>query len=155
MSFPVHFDLFEYFRGATRAYGLFETPFGRCRRQLLIDLSGRVEGDTLILDEAFVYDDGERQQRTWRIQRISHSRYRGTAADLSKPALGNVVANRLHWRYQLNLPVGQRSVRVDFNDQMFLMADDVLINRARLSKWGIPIGSVTLAFNRLDRSTSP
>ncbi|GGB91804.1 lipoprotein [Marinobacterium zhoushanense] len=148
MSFPEHFDLFDYFQGTTRAYGIFETPFGRCRRQLVVDLEGRIEGDTLVLHESFEYDNGELQQRTWRIQRLSSIQYRGVAADLSKPAAGKIEGNRLFWRYQLNLSVGQRTVRIDFNDQMFLMADGVLINRARLSKWGVHVGSVTLAFTR-------
>ena len=146
MNFAAHFDLFDYFRGTTRAYGIFETPFGRCRRQLLVDLQGQVDGDTLTLHEAFIYDDGERQQRTWQIQRLGTHAYRGDAADLSQPAQGQVRGNCLHWRYQLILPVGQRQLRVDFNDQMFLLADGVLINRARLSKWGLPLGSVSLAF---------
>ena len=52
-------DLFEYFSGQSRAWGLFEDRFGKVRRQFSVDIEGRVSGDTLTLEEDFVYDDGE------------------------------------------------------------------------------------------------
>jgi hypothetical protein len=57
------FDLFEYFEGTTKAYGLFEDRFGKIKRQFTVTIEGTVSGDTLTLDEDFVYDEGELQNR--------------------------------------------------------------------------------------------
>jgi len=48
----------------------------------------------------------------------------------------------------MDLPIAGSTLRVRFDDWMFLQTPDVLINRARVSKLGIEIGSVTLIFVR-------
>jgi hypothetical protein len=141
-------DVFEYFEGDTVAWGLFEDRFGKVRRQFRVDITGTVDGDTLVLDEAFVYADGERQQRTWTIRRTGDSTYTGQAADVVGEARGVVAGNALNWTYTMNLKVGERHLTVAFDDWMFLQSDGVLLNRARVSKFGLEIGSVTLAFRK-------
>ena len=61
-------DLYEYFAGEIRAWGLFEDRFGRVRRQFQVDVEGRIEDGELVLEEDFLYDDGERDRRVWRIR---------------------------------------------------------------------------------------
>jgi len=139
-------DLFDYFEGHTRAWGLFEDRFGKLRRQFHVDIVGTVDGDTLVLDESFLYADGERQQRTWTIRRTGETSFSGQADDVVGEAHGVTGGNALHWTYRMNLRVGDRLLRVTFDDWMFLQPDGVLLNRARISKFGLAIGSVTLAF---------
>ncbi|HCV89458.1 MAG TPA: DUF3833 domain-containing protein, partial [Alphaproteobacteria bacterium] len=62
-------DLAEFFAGDSVAYGIFEDRFGNLRRQFRVNMTGTVEGDTLTLVEDFLYDDGERADRTWVIRR--------------------------------------------------------------------------------------
>jgi len=38
-------------------------------------------------------------------------------------------------------------MRVHFNDWMFLQPTGVLLNRARVTKFGVEIGTVTLSFS--------
>lgn len=139
-------DLFDYFQGYTLAWGLFEDRFGKLRRQFRVDITGTVDGDTLVLEEDFLYADGERQQRTWTITRNGDDTYTGRAADVVGEARGETAGNALHWTYLMDLQVGSRQLRVAFDDWMFLQPDGVLLNRARVSKFGLEIGSVTLAF---------
>ncbi len=75
-------DLFEYFEGKTRAWGIFEDRFNRLRRQFTVDIHGVVNGDTLVLEEYFTYADGEQQERIWTIRRLGNNRYSGTADDV-------------------------------------------------------------------------
>jgi hypothetical protein len=70
----------------------------------------------------------------------------GTADDVVGEAIGHVAGNALHWRYKLRLKVDDSTYVVDFDDWMFLMDDQVMLNRARMSKWGIDLGQVTLSF---------
>ena len=140
------FDLFEYFQGQTQAWGLFEDRFGTVRRQFHVAITGTVDGDEIILDERFVYNDGEKDQRVWTIRRTGDKLYEGRADDVIGVAQGIVAGNALNWRYDLDLKVGDSTYKVHFDDWMFLQDGGVMINRAQVSKWGLEIGQVTLFF---------
>jgi len=60
----------EFFTGKSIAYGIFEDRFGNLRRQFRVNLNGNLDGNRLVLDEEFLYDDGERASRTWTIDRL-------------------------------------------------------------------------------------
>lgn len=147
-SAPRQLVLEEYFAGETTAYGLFEDRFGKVRRQFKVDITGVVTGDHLTLTEQFEYDDGERETRVWEIDILGGGKYRGTAGDVPVPAVGQVSGNAFNWKYKVDLKVGDSVWNVGFNDWMFLMQDDVLINRAYVTRYGIEIGQVTIAFNK-------
>ncbi|MEM8921296.1 MAG: DUF3833 family protein, partial [Pseudomonadota bacterium] len=93
----------DYFLGETKAYGLFEDRFGKLRRQFTVDITGTLEGDTLTLDERFIYDDGERQTRIWSIKIGADGTYEGTAGDVIGVAQGSVSGNALNWKYKVDL----------------------------------------------------
>lgn len=139
-------DVFDYFTGETTAWGLFEDRFGTVRRQFRVAIAGRLEGDALVLEEDFVYDDGEEARRVWTIRRDGENGYIGTASDVVGEARGHAAGNALNWHYVMDLPVGDRTLRVSFDDWMFLQSDGVLINRAKMKKLGFEIGSVSLFF---------
>lgn len=155
-------ELFEYFAGQTYAWGQFQDRSGKVLRRFRVHINGTIETsatdlvETLVLDERFLYNDGEREQRVWRIQALpktdanfepglSHL-YRGTAGDVIGEAIGKVSGNALNWQYVLEMPYKQSTIRLNFNDWMFLHEDGVLINRAEVTKWGFKVGEVTLTF---------
>ena len=139
----------EYFAGQTRAWGLFEDRFGDLRRQFVVDIEGRWDGRELVLDEHFTYADGEPDPRVWRIVKKDDHTYEGRADDVLGTATGVAYGNALNWRYDMDLKVGDNTWRVRFDDWMFLQPDGVLINRARVSKFGLEIGEVTLVFRKV------
>ncbi|MDH3239635.1 MAG: DUF3833 domain-containing protein [Alphaproteobacteria bacterium] len=136
----------EYFAGETRAWGLFEDRFGRLRRQFTVDITGTWDGNELVLDERFLYSDGETDRRVWKIRKAGPHTYEGRADDVVGVANGEAYGNVLNWSYAMDLKVGDGTMRVRFNDWMFLQPSGVLLNRARVSKLGFEIGEVTLAF---------
>jgi hypothetical protein len=138
----------EYFAGETRAWGIFEDRFGDLRRQFVVDITGSWDGRQLVLDENFRYSDGETDERIWRITKLDEHRYEGRADAVVGTASGVAYGNALNWRYDLDLKVGDGTWRVHFDDWMFLQPDGVLINRARVRKWGIEIGEVTIVFSK-------
>ena len=138
----------EYFEGKTRAWGIFEDRFGTLRRQFTVDIDGHWDGRTLTLDERFDYRDGEKDRRVWTVEKVSPNRYEGLADDVIGTAVGEAKGNALSWRYSMDLKVGDSLVRVQFDDWMFLQPDNVLINRAKVSKWGVELGQVTLFFSK-------
>ena len=140
----------EYFDGKVYAWGIFEDRFGQVKRQFQVDIDSRWDGKQLVLDEAFLFDDGERSRRVWTITKHSNERYSGTAADVVGEAEGIASGNALNWRYQMMLKVGDGEWQVSFDDWMFLQPGGVMVNRAVVSKWGIELGQVTLFFARAE-----
>lgn len=138
----------DYFQGKTYAWGMFEDRFGEVRRQFKVEIDGRWDpaSRTLTLDEYFLYDDGERDKRTWVITKHDDNRYTGTFAEVVGEAEGQVRGNALNWVYTMDLKVGDGSWRVKFDDWMFLQPDGVMINKATVKKWGFELGQVTLFF---------
>ncbi len=145
----------DYFEGRTRAWGIFEDRFGNLRRQFEVDIAGTIDDDILTLDEHFTFADGETDRRVWKIRRLDATTYEGTADDVIGTARGKVAGNALNWVYDIDLAMGDRSLRVQFNDWLFLRPDGVLINRARVTKWGVEIGQVTLFFQQVEDAAAP
>jgi hypothetical protein len=136
----------DYFLGETKAWGIFEDRFGNLRREFTVDIQGDWDGETLTLVEDFVYADGEEDQRIWYIRRLGDHSYEGRADDIIGTAAGTVYGNALNWSYEMMLPIGDSSWKVTFDDWMFLQPGGVMLNRAKVSKWGILLGEVTLSF---------
>lgn len=146
-------SLEAFFEGDTIAYGIFEDYSQSLKRQFRVNITGTVEGNLLTLEEDFLYDDGETQRRVWRITNKGKDErgitiYEGQADDVIGTATGHVAGNALHWTYSVALAVGDSSYEIDFDDWIYQQDEHVALNRARLSKFGIEVGSVTLAFLR-------
>ena len=142
--------LFEYFTGKTNAWGIFEDRFGNLRRQFKVKIDGYIEDDKLVLEEYFEYFDGEKDKRVWKIKKLNNGFYEGSAGDVVGTAKGQEVGNAFTWTYDVDLKIGTRNLRVNFNDWMFRMDEKVIVNKASVSKFGINIGTVTLFFMKED-----
>ena len=149
------FVLEEYFAGKTTAWGLYEDRFGTVKRQFVVDITGSWDGKQLILDEDFTFADGEKSTRQWRITKLADGRYEGRADDVIGVATGRQSGNALSWRYVLDLKISDQStLAVTFDDWMFLQPGGVLMNRARMSKFGIELGQVTISFMKQDHKAA-
>lgn len=142
------FVIENYFSGETKAWGIFEDRFGTLRREFVVDITGTWDGNKLVLDERFVYSDGEKERRVWTITKIDDHTYTGTAGDVIGTARGRSFGNTLNWNYDLNLKVGDGTWQVHFDDWMYLQPGGVMLNKAVVTKFGVHIGTVTLAFNK-------
>ncbi len=145
-DWPKEFELEKYFIGKTTAWGIFENRQGELVRQFKVSIVGEMQDNELVLTEDFHYANGEQQTRIWRIERLENGGYQGRAADVVGNAVGEVKGNQLYWAYHLELPVGDKSYEVKFTDKMYLQPNDVLINRAIVTKWGFRVGEVTIVF---------
>ena len=136
----------EYFAGKTIAWGMFQDRFGHVQKRFKVLMSGEVKDGQLILDEDFIYQDGTESKRIWTINILGDGQYQGTADDIVGLALGQSAGNAFNFKYQMRLPISGREWVVTFDDWMFLQEDDVLLNVATMSKWGIKLGTLTVAF---------
>jgi len=141
-------DLRRYFDGRVDAWGLFTDRSGRVVRRFTVAMDCRWQGDQGVLDEDFTYSDGSKQRRVWRLTRLGEGRYSGTADDVVGTALGQERGNAFFWTYTLALPVDGRVWQVQMDDWMYLMNERVMLNKATMSKFGVRLGEVTLAFTK-------
>lgn len=141
-------DPSRYFNGRLDAWGMFQDRFGKVVKRFTVEMNCRWDGDTGTLEEDFIYADGTRERRVWTLRRVAPDRFIGTASDVVGEAVGTVAGNAFNWRYTLALPIDGRTWRVDFDDWMFLIDDQVMLNRAVMSKFGIRLGEVTLSFTK-------
>lgn len=139
-------DLREYFNGTLDAYGLFTDRSGNVVKRFTVVMRCTWTGDNGVLDEDFLYSDGTRQKRIWRLKKLPDGRYTGTADDVVGEAQGQARGNAFNWVYTLALPVDGTVWNVAFDDWMYLMSDRVMLNKAVMSKWGVRLGEVTLSF---------
>jgi hypothetical protein len=145
------FDLFDYFIGETRGWGIVQDRKGELLRQFVVDINGYLNAaGELVLDEQFVWSDGEHSERIWTIERTGTHDFRGRAADVVGVAEGAVYGNVLNWNYVLNLEARGSTWKVRFDDWMFLQPDGLLLNRATMSKFGFELAQVTIAFQPVE-----
>lgn len=145
---PARFDPMDFFAGRTKAWGVFEDRFGRLRRRFVVSINGYWQDDAFILDEDFSYDDGTRERRTWRLKPDGDGGFRAHTEDCIGDAHGSISGPAAALRYVIRLRVGARHLKVRFDDRMYRVDRDVVVNRAVVSKWGLRLGDISLFFVR-------
>ena len=128
----------EFFAGDTIALGIFEDRFGNLRRQFRVNLQGTITGNQLVLDETFLYEDGEKDSRVWVIDNLGRSedgRFRssGRADDVEGKYEGRISGNGLNWQYDVSLEMTGNKMDVHFDDWIYRQSEDIAINRAYIS----------------------
>ena len=145
------FDIYSYFSGDTRGWGIVQDRSGEMTRQFVVDIVGEInENGELVLTEDFSWSDGEQTRRVWTIARTGPNTYSGMADDVIGVAHGSTAGNALNWTYDLSLRVNTSTWKIRFDDWMFLQEDDILINKAEMTKFGVRVGEVTIAFKKAD-----
>jgi hypothetical protein len=138
----------RYFEGTIDAWGMFQDRSGRVVKRFHVVIEASWDGPVGTLDERFRYDDGSTQRRVWTVVAEGDGRYTGTADDVVGTAEGQARGNALRWRYVMALPVDGTVYHVDFDDWMYLVDETVMLNRSRMSKFGLRLGEVTLSFHK-------
>lgn len=140
----------EYFNGKTIARGVFEDRFGNIKKSFKVFIDGSWDGKYLILKEDFIYDDGTKDYREWKLTKDHNNpnHYSGYADGVIGTASGSVSGNAFNWKYGFKLKVGNSTLNVKFDDWMFLQEDGYLINIAKVKKFGITLGRVILFFEK-------
>lgn len=142
-------NLEEFFHGSLSAYGQFQDVFGEVRRRFEVDIHGTWDGQTLRLVEDFRYDDGSTEQRIWTLQQTGNGGWRGSAPGVIGVATGQEVGDTFNWQYTIDLPLPDRDpLRVTFDDWMWMLSEDRVLNRAYMSRFGVPLGEVIITFER-------
>ncbi|KIC48150.1 DUF3833 domain-containing protein [Tateyamaria sp. ANG-S1] len=141
-------NLEEFFDGRLTAYGQFQDVFGTVRRRFTVDIEGIWDGETLTLVEDFVYEDQSTERRVWTLTKTGPDSWQGTAPGVIGIAIGEEKGDTFNWQYTIDLPVPDGTLRVTFDDWMWLLSDDRLLNRAYMKRAGVDIGDVIITFEK-------
>ena len=136
----------EYFQGNVKAWGMLQGRSGEVKRQFVADMKGEFDGQNLILDETFIWNDGEKQERRWTIKKVGDNRYEGTAPDVVGIAKGVSFGSAFKFEYKLLVPYKDKKIKIKFDDWIFKQDEKTAINKATLTKFGFKVGELTVLF---------
>lgn len=142
-------DMASYFNGPLEAWGMFQNRSGKVVKRFHVKMHGQWQNNQGVLDEHFTYADGTTQRRIWTLTKLDENRYSGTADDVVGNAQGVAYGNALFWTYTMALEVDGKVYNVDFDDWMYMVDKNTVINRSVMKKLGFTLGEVTLVFHRL------
>lgn len=145
------FDLLSWLEGRTSGQGVFEDRKGRIRRRFTVEAVGHASGNSLILDEHFQFDDGEHQQRRWTLLRGTDGSFTGRCGDGVGEARGSFLDGVAHLSSELRLKAGRRLIAMRFDDAFYPAGSDTVLNRSTVTKWGVRLGQVLIAFRKPDQ----
>ena len=138
----------NFLSGKVKAWGILQNRSGKVIRQFSADLNGKWDGKQLILDEKFIWSDGEIQKRKWTIKKLNENRYEGEASDVVGKAIGYSYGPAFKFEYVLLVPVKSKKIKIKFDDWIFKQDDKIAINRAKMTKFGFTVGELTVMFSK-------
>lgn len=143
-------DFKKFFDGKMVAHGYFKDRFNKVVKTFVVDMdtkwNDKNEG---VLTEYFTYNDGSKSTRIWYLKVDENNNISGTASDVIGKASGKISGNTLFWSYYLNLEVDGKTYEVKFDDWMYLIDENTILNQSYMSKFGINLGEVVLSMRKI------
>ena len=142
-------SLSQFFDGEIKAWGIVQNRSGHLVQRFAVDIIGTNDGSTLTLHETFSYMLGDGPDtRIWEIT-FEDGIYTGSADDIEGTASGRSCGNAFRWSYEMDLPVGDNKYRVQFDDWMWAMDENTLMNRSDIKKFGLVMAEVTIFMQKV------
>lgn len=142
----------QYFSGPVKVHGILQDFKGNITRRIEGDIYGVWEGKKGKLYEVFYYDDGEVYKRIWHLQAETDGTFSGTAHDIVGKAKGSQEGHAAFWQYVMEVPVGDKVYKLDFDDRMWLLENGALFNKTKLKKFGITVANLTIFMQKQEET---
>lgn len=142
-------DMQSFFDGPLSAHGVVKNRAGKVIRQFNATIDARWVDGVGTLDEQFLFDDGEQQQRIWTLKPNGDNRYIATAGDVIGESDLQVSGNSLFLKYILQIAYGDGTINVAVDDRMYLVDPVTLMNESVMTKFGFKVGEVLLVIKKL------
>ncbi|MGB8818362.1 MAG: DUF3833 family protein [Rhizobiaceae bacterium] len=140
--------LIRFFTGKSVADGKFAAING-VKRDFKVKLTGHWNGRKLTLVEDFVYSDGVKNRKTWRMTKTGEGRYTGTREDVIGTATVTVKGQTAKFAYNVDIDEGPGRNIVRFYDTLKFAPDNkTMKNTALVTKYGLPVAKVRVDFRR-------
>ncbi|MCX5567759.1 DUF3833 family protein [Kaistia nematophila] len=137
------------FRGQATGVGRFKSRLAGVDRGFVVTTSGRGSGGHFVLDQAFRFDNGALDRRTWRFKKTGPNTYIGTREDVVGTAKVRVDDDVIRMSYDL-ITRGKNGskLQLHFEDTIRRSGRDTIVNNGVISMLGMTVGSVDVAFKR-------
>jgi len=141
----------EFFKGRTVGKGVFESKIAGVNRPFTVYLNGRWDPKTftLSLRENFVYEDGEKDTKTWFFQKVADGRYIGQRSDVIAPTnVRTTTDGAIRFSYIAEIETENGPLLLRFDDTLEQVDRRTVRNTAKVMKAGFTIGTVDLTFTK-------
>ena len=133
-----------FFDGHLSAHGVVKDRSGKVIRSFNAEIDASWQDGVGVLDERFVFDDGEHQRRRWELLPQPDGTYHATANDTVGTGIMSVAGNSVFLDYVLQIQYKGRALDIVVDDRMYLINDTTLVNESKMKKWGLHVGEVLL-----------
>lgn len=137
-------DIQEYFTGPIKAWGIVQDRSGKVVQRVNIDMVGKWDGDKGTLSETLNYFDGRVEKRTWDLRKTGPNKFVGTAEGIVGQAVGESNGMAIRWNYVMTIPVDGKKYDITFDDWMFVMDKEIMLNRSYMTKFGFKVAEISL-----------
>jgi hypothetical protein len=141
-------DLQSFFQGELLAHGVVKNRSGRIIRTFRAEIDAHWDEGVGVLDERFVFDDGEKQRRKWVLEPSGVGSFNATAGDVIGTGKLELAGNSIFLEYILRIPYRDGHVDVHVDDRMYQVAPDLLVNESQMTKFGVNVGSILLVIQK-------
>jgi hypothetical protein len=138
-----------FFQGKLCAWGVVKGRNGEVSRKFVADINATSSQLAVELDEKFIFDDGEKQNRLWKFVKRDQQ-WIGTAGDVVGEAVGEVAGDTLHLEYDLEVPMDDDQIIIAMDDWLHLVDERTLIGTTNMTKWGIDVGRIDITIQQSD-----
>jgi hypothetical protein len=140
----------NFFDGNLCAWGILKDRNGVVQRKFVADIVASQQDNQLILDETFLFDDGEKQYRKWSFVQDSAqtNRWIGTAGDVVGEASGEVIGDSMRLTYELAINRDGDTINIAMDDWLYLIDQDTMIGSTDMSKWGFNVGQIQITIRK-------
>ena len=141
------FKFESFFQGNLCAKGLVKSRNGQIIRKFTADIIASHAGNQVILEEVFLFDDGEQQERNWVFEKTAKG-WSGKAGDVIGIANGEIFGDSLHLTYQLRIIIDNSEYIVAMDDWLTLIDDSTLMGSTEITKWGVNLGRIDIVIQK-------
>ncbi|RXJ69513.1 hypothetical protein CRV08_02075 [Halarcobacter ebronensis] len=135
----------EYFNGKLTAYGIIKNRSGQIIKSFKGDLVGSWDKNGIgTLDEKFIYSDGEKQTRVWKLVPTEDKTFDATAGDIVGTAKMIANGNTVMIDYVMRVPYNDSTIDISVKDWLHLQSDGVIINHSKMKKFGFTVGELVI-----------
>jgi hypothetical protein len=138
-------DLRSFFSDEIEGWGAIFDYQGRQSRSFHVRIKASWQDqDNGVLDEWFDFDDGEKTERKWSVSFSDNQMFVANARDVIDDAKGRQDGNAINMKYVLEVPYNGSLINLKMDDWMYLVEEDIILNRTSMKKFGFKVGEIIL-----------
>lgn len=146
------FVLENFFSGSLRGWGITLSRLGNLQNRVTVEAAGRYDAsaNTMVIEEAYSFEDGHRDILTWTIINRGQGRYEGRETLIGGTAEGTQAGNGFHRKYHREVPAADGSkTKYTFDDWFIPHDENHMTAHASLTKLGIEFATISAFYERV------